>query len=131
MALAQSMAQAVRRDILRTRKAMRMRSLSPRHDVAMQVAFVEPQHHVTEQVAQELTRLQLDQPWLLASPDRCLLWNGSSLLHGPGVAVSQALTADDAFWYSLADRIAAGPPPGTVPEGHPDGALGTASSLRS
>jgi probable DNA metabolism protein len=114
MALAQSMAQAVRRDILRARKAMRMRLLPARAGAsAMRVAWIEPQHHVTEQVAQDLTRLQLDQPWLLASPDRCLLWNGSSLLHGPGVAATRAAAADDALWYAQAQQIAAGSQPRT------------------
>jgi probable DNA metabolism protein len=112
MALAQSMAQAVRRDILRTRKAMRMRLLSARDGGITRLAWVAPQHYVTEQVAQDLTRLQLDQPWLLASPDRCLWWNGSNLLHGPGVPALQAAAADDAFWYTQVDQIAAGPRPG-------------------
>jgi probable DNA metabolism protein len=104
IALAQCMAQAVRRDILRTRKAVRLRQLAPRDGVSLGLAWCEPQHHVTEEVAQVLTGMQLDQPWLLASPDRCLLWNGASLLCGPGVPAAAALAAEDGYWYELARR---------------------------
>jgi probable DNA metabolism protein len=114
LALAQSMAQAVRRDILRTRKAVRLRVLAPQEGLALSVAWCEPQHHVTEEVAQVLSGLELDQPWLLGSPDRCLLWNGEHLLCGPGVSAATAAAAQDSEWYEWATRINGGPllPPG-------------------
>jgi DNA polymerase len=109
LALAQSMAQAVRRDILRTRKAVRLRVLPMRDGMVLNLAWCEPQHHVTEEVAQVLSGMVLDQPWLLASPDRCLLWNGEHLLCGPGVPAATAATADDSHWYELAAKLTAEP----------------------
>jgi DNA polymerase len=109
VALAQSMAQAVRRDILRTRKAVRLRVLPGRNDASLGLAWCEPQHHVTEEVAQVLTRMELDQPWLLASPDRCLLRSGEQLLCAPGVPAAAAQAASDDSWYELAARIAGAP----------------------
>jgi probable DNA metabolism protein len=109
VAQAQSMAQAVRRDILRTRKAVRLRVLPLRDGIVLNIGWCEPQHHVTEEVAQVMSGMSLDQPWLLASPDRCLLWNGEHLLCGPGVPAATATGADDAHWYEVASRINGGP----------------------
>lgn len=108
MTAARSMAQAVRRDILRTRRSVRLRVLGPRAGGTLRCGWCEPQHHVTEEVAQLLARTDPAGPWLLASPDRCVLWTGTQLLCGPGVPSVVAYRADDANWYSMAAQLGAG-----------------------
>jgi DNA polymerase len=108
MALAHSMAQAVRRDILRTRRALHLRALVAQDDAPLAFAWCEPQHHVTEQVAEALTGLVPQGPWLLASPDRSVLWTGSGLLCGPGVLPDVAHAAADAHWHALAAQLSTG-----------------------
>ena len=109
MALAQSMAQAVRRDVLKVRKNLRMRSLQPLDGVSLAVAWCEPQHRVTELVADGLTSTQPTPPWLLASPDRCVLWTGRHLLCGPGLSAKKAQAMDDTQWHELAAELAESP----------------------
>jgi probable DNA metabolism protein len=109
MALAQSMAQSVRRDVLRCRKNLRMRTLPPKDDVTLMVGSCEPQHQVTELLAEWLARQHPMPPWLLASPDRCVLWTGRHLLCGPGLAATPAHAMADAQWHALAAELAAEP----------------------
>jgi DNA polymerase len=106
MAQAQSMAQAVRRDTLRCRNTVRLRALAPRDGTTLRVAACEPQHQVTELVAEWLARQEPQPPWLLASPDRCVLWTGRHLLCGPGVASQAPHTLTDDQWHALAARVA-------------------------
>lgn len=108
MALAHSMAQAVRRDVLRARRAVRFRALQPADGQALALAWCEPQHHVTEQVAEALTSIAPLGPWVLASPDRTVLWTGSELLCGPGIAAMEAHAAPDDYWHALAARLSSG-----------------------
>jgi uracil-DNA glycosylase len=109
MAMAQSMAQAVRRDVLKVRKSVRLRPLQPHAGVAMEVAWCDPQHQVTELVAEWLARQHPTPPWLLASPDRCVLWTGRHLLCGPGMELEAARAMDDEAWHALAAGLAAAP----------------------
>ncbi|HEX2544847.1 MAG TPA: hypothetical protein VHL79_08215 [Ramlibacter sp.] len=106
LALAQSMAQAVRRDIQKTARAVWLRPLPPDGDVVLSVAWCEPQHQVTEQVAQRLAKTQ-PAPWILASPDRCVLWTGRHLLCGPGMSAGEASTMSAAGWYAMASDLVA------------------------
>jgi hypothetical protein len=108
MMTARSMAQAVRRDISRTRRSVQLRALGTRDGVTLRCGWCEPQHHVTEEVAQSLLRTDPAGPWLLASPDRCVLRTGTQLLCGPGVPATIAYRADDANWYRVAAELAAG-----------------------
>jgi DNA polymerase len=108
MAAAKAMAQGVRRDLSRGRRAAQLRSLAPREGIALRFAWCAPQHHVTEELAQWLARTQPAAPWLLATPDRCVLWDGSRLLSGPGVPSLVAAKADDANWYRIAAQLAGG-----------------------
>lgn len=106
MAHAQSMAQAVRRDTLRCRKNVRLRPLPPQDGVTLLVGACEPQHQVTELVAEWLARQHPTPPWVLASPDRCVLWTGRHLLCGPGASTPTHLLTD-AQWHELAADLAA------------------------
>lgn len=109
MALAQSMAQAVRRDVLKIRKTLRLRPLAPQDGVPLARAWCEPQHRVTELVAEWLARHHPTPPWVLASPDRCVLWTGRHLLCGPGLAPMAAHTMNDEDWHALAAHLAEEP----------------------
>lgn len=106
MDLARSMAQAVRRDIQRARKAVYLRSLAPQAGEALSIGWCAPQHQVTELVAQWLSTLVPTPPWLLVSPDRCVLWTGRHLLCGAGMSAPQATTMSVADWHALAARLA-------------------------
>jgi probable DNA metabolism protein len=108
MVVARSMAQAVRRDLSRTRRSVQLRALGPSDGVTLRLGWCEPQHHVTEEVAQWLVRTDPAGPWLLASPDRCVLWTSTQLLCGPGVPGIVAHRADDANWYRVAAELASG-----------------------
>ena len=109
MALATAMAQAVRRDVLRARTSVRLRALPAEDGVALRCAWIDPQHRVTELVADCLARQVPAPPWVLASPDRCVLWTGRHLLCAPGWPAGASAT--DAQWRALAARIAASVPP--------------------
>lgn len=105
LALAQSMAQAVRRDVQRVRKAVWLRPLPTVDGSTLSVGWCEPQHQVTELVAQWLARTE-PAPWLLASPDRCVLWTGRHLLCAPGMSAGEAAAMSPARWYALAGELA-------------------------
>lgn len=105
MALAQSMAQAVRRDTVKVRNGLQLRRLAPLADVPLAFAWCEPQHRVTEVVAGSLTLTQPGPAWLLASPDRCVLWNGDALQCGPGVLPAKARAMKDEQWHHLAAEL--------------------------
>ena len=109
MALAQSMAQAVRRDVLKVRKGLRLQALAPQGGVPLARGWCEPQHRVTEVVAEWLVRHQPTPPWLLASPDRSVLWTGRHLLCGPGLAPKVAQAMSEEEWHALAAQLAAEP----------------------
>lgn len=111
MAQAQSMAQAVRRDVLRIRKSLRLVPVEPRAGVALARAWCEPQHRVTETVAEWLARQVPVPPWILASRDRCVLWTGRHLLCAPGLEPLTAHAMDDGQWHDLAAGIAEASPP--------------------
>jgi hypothetical protein len=106
--LARSMAYAVRRDVARTRRALRLRPLAAREGVVLRLAWCVPQHHVAEALAQWLARTETAAPWLLATPERCALWTGDRLLCGPGLPTVVAARADDANWYRIATQLAGG-----------------------
>ncbi|MEJ5988564.1 DUF4130 domain-containing protein [Ramlibacter sp. PS3R-8] len=106
MALAQSMAQGVRRDVVKVRNGLRLRALAPLAGVPLAYAWCDPHHRVTEVVAESLTRTQPAPAWLLASPDRCVLWTGDQLLCGPGVDAVQARAMNDEKWHDLAVELA-------------------------
>lgn len=106
MALAQSMAQAVRRDVLKVGKHLRLRSLEPEAGSELGFAWCEPQHRVTELAADGLSASDTVPPWLLASPDRCVLWTGRDLLCGPGVPSRTAAAMNDAQWHAMAASVA-------------------------
>jgi probable DNA metabolism protein len=107
MAAAQSMAHAVRRDIFKTRQALRLRPLVLAEGVpVMDFGWCEPRHHVSEAIAESLTTLHDRVPWLLATPDRCAVWDGEHLLCGPGLTTVEAAALDDSQWMEFARLLA-------------------------
>lgn len=106
MAAARAMAHAVRRDLARTRRALQLRDLASSGGIVLRLAWCTPQHHVAEEIAQWLARTQPRAPWLLATPERCVVWTGRQLLSGAGVPSLVAGRADDANWYRIATQLA-------------------------
>jgi DNA polymerase len=109
MAQAQGMAHAVRRDIFRTKRALQWRPVGDFNGAPLCLAWCEPRHHVTEEVGQAVSKTQDAPQWLLASPDRSVLFVGGQLLCGPGVSAAIGRKADDAYWIALAASLAAEP----------------------
>jgi probable DNA metabolism protein len=109
VALARVMAQAVRRDLQKTRQCVHLRALEPHAGVALALAWCAPQHQVTEEVAAWLSRQHPQPPWLLVSPDRCVLWTGRHLLCDAGMDAQAAAAREDLQWHALAARLAAAP----------------------
>jgi hypothetical protein len=106
MAHAQGMAHAVRRDIFRTKRALEWREVGDYQGAPLGLAWCEPRHHVAEEVGQAVAKAgQVRSPWLLASPDRCVLCTDDHLLCGPGVAAEAARKHSPADWLALAVQL--------------------------
>lgn len=104
MALAQRMGQAVRREVFRMKASVQLRQVGMLGTVPLRFGWFEPRHHVTEEVAAALVRSQPEPAWLLVTPDRSALWDGSRLLCGPGDAKGAA-ARDDAGWLAFAQQM--------------------------
>lgn len=107
MVAAQSMAHGVRRDIFKARRALALVSLPPEGEAPLLFGWCEPRHHVTEEVAEWLARTQPEDAWLLATPDRCVLWHDKRLVCGPGVPAEDARVAPATHWLALARQLRA------------------------
>lgn len=107
MVAAHSMAHGVRRDIFKSRRALALVALERDGEAPLLYGWCEPRHHVTEEIAEWLARMQPGDDWLLATPDRCVLWHGQRLVCGPGVAAGQARAAPAAHWHALARQLGA------------------------
>jgi probable DNA metabolism protein len=106
LAQARAMAQSVRRDVAQCKLSTRLRPLAPEAGVTLSLGWCEPHHQVTEHLAEWLAVRVPQPPWLLASPDRCVLWTGRHLLCGPGVAAQEAAMLRDAHWHARAAGLA-------------------------
>jgi probable DNA metabolism protein len=107
LAQATSMAQAVRRDIYKMRLSLRLRPIGEVDGVPLLFAWYEPVHRIAEEVGRWLSAMQADGRWLLATPERCILWDGQRLLCGPGLpAQDRPAPDDDAGWREAARRMA-------------------------
>ena len=100
-ALAQSLAQAVRRDIHEFKACVRFRrvqdeafsnqpAIGPLH-----VAWYQPQHHIVETVAPFFARRFRQMRWALLTPECSAEWDGAQLHFGPGAHKADAPALDD------------------------------------
>ncbi|KRQ99391.1 UdgX family uracil-DNA binding protein [Bradyrhizobium valentinum] len=88
-----TMAKVVRRDEHKMHALVRFREVG-REQKSHFVAWFEPEHHVVELAAPFFARRFADMPWSILTPDVCAHWDGHAVSITPGVAKSEAPTAD-------------------------------------
>lgn len=88
-----AMAKAVRRDEHKMHAFVRFREVGREHNSHF-VAWFEPEHHIVELAAPFFARRFADMPWSILTPDLCAHWDGHAVSITPGVAKSEAPTAD-------------------------------------
>jgi uracil-DNA glycosylase len=88
-----AMAKAVRRDEHKMHAFVRFREVG-REQKSHFVAWFEPEHHIVELAAPFFARRFADMPWSILTPDACAHWDGHAVSITPGVARSEAPTAD-------------------------------------
>lgn len=88
-----AMAKAVRRDEHKMHAFVRFREIGREHKSHF-VAWFEPEHHIVELAAPFFVRRFADMPWSILTPDVCAHWDGHAVSITPGVAKSEAPTAD-------------------------------------
>jgi probable DNA metabolism protein len=88
-----AMAKAVRRDEHKMHAFVRFREVG-REQKSHFVAWFEPEHHIVELAAPFFARRFADMPWSILTPDACAHWDGHAVSITPGVAKSEAPTAD-------------------------------------
>jgi probable DNA metabolism protein len=88
-----AMARAVRRDEHKMHAFVRFREVG-REQKSHFVAWFEPEHHIVELAAPFFARRFADMPWSILTPDLCAHWDGHIVSFTPGVAKSEAPTAD-------------------------------------
>ena len=88
-----AMAKAVRRDEHKMHAFVRFREVG-REQKSHFVAWFEPEHHIVELAAPFFARRFADMPWSILTPDVCAHWDGHAVSFTPGVAKSEAPTAD-------------------------------------
>jgi uracil-DNA glycosylase len=88
-----AMAKAVRRDEHKMHAFVRFREVG-REQNSHFVAWFEPEHHIVELAAPFFARRFADMPWSILTPDVCAHWDGHAVTITPGVAKSEAPSAD-------------------------------------
>ncbi|MCA6117672.1 UdgX family uracil-DNA binding protein [Bradyrhizobium sp. WSM 1738] len=88
-----AMAKAVRSDEHKMHALVRFREVG-REQKSHFVAWFEPEHHIVELAAPFFARRFADMPWSILTPDVCAHWDGHAVSFTPGVAKSEAPTAD-------------------------------------
>ncbi|MDE5454614.1 UdgX family uracil-DNA binding protein [Bradyrhizobium sp. CSA112] len=88
-----AIAKVVRRDEHKMHAFVRFREVG-REQKSHFVAWFEPEHHVVELAAPFFARRFADMPWSILTPDVCAHWDGHAVSITPGIAKSEAPTAD-------------------------------------
>ena len=107
------MAQAVRRDMHKMKAFVRFRTVQDdtfrTHPAGgpLHVAWFEPEHHIVEAVAPFFARRFTQMRWAVLTPERCMAWNGSSVVFSPGALKSDAPPPDagEALWLTYYQHI--------------------------
>ena len=111
--LAAHLAQAVRRDVHKMKAFVRFRTVqddsfrSHPQGGPLHVAWFEPEHHIVEAVAPFFARRFTQMRWAVLTPERCMAWNGASVVFSPGAKKSDAPPADagEALWLTYYQHI--------------------------
>ncbi len=95
------MAQAVRRELHKTKAFVRFRPV-PGDDGVTHVAWFEPAHHIVHAVAPFFVRRFAGMRWALLTPRGCAHWSGTALTFGPPAERENAPAADagEALWLA-------------------------------
>jgi len=93
MLLAHQMAHAVGHDMHKMRAFVRFREV-PDTQGTVHVAWFEPAHYIVEANAPWFARRFAQMRWAILTPDRCVSWDGKSLLYRPGAERKDAPPAD-------------------------------------
>ncbi len=88
-----AMARTVRRDEHKMHAFVRFREVG-REQKSHFVAWFEPEHRIVELAAPFFARRFADMPWSILTPEACAHWDGHAVSITPGVAKSEAPTAD-------------------------------------
>ena len=107
------MAQAVRRDMHKMKAFVRFRTVQDdtfrTHPSGgpLHVAWFEPEHHIVEAVAPFFARRFTQMRWAVLTPERCMAWNGGSVVFSPGALKSDAPQPDagEALWLTYYQHI--------------------------
>ncbi len=98
------MAQAVRRELHKTKAFVRFRPVNGDHgdDDVTHVAWFEPAHHIVHAVAPFFVRRFAGMRWALLTPRGSAHWSGTALSFGPAAERSCAPPADagEALWLA-------------------------------
>jgi probable DNA metabolism protein len=116
MLRAQSMAQAVRRDMHKMKAFVRFRTVtevasSPldneQKPEVLHVAWFEPAHHVVEAIAPWFARRFSSMRWAILTPRRCVAWDARQLSFRAGASKAEAPPADagEALWLTYYEHI--------------------------
>jgi uracil-DNA glycosylase len=97
----QHMAQAVRREMHKTKAFVRFRQVQA-EDGVTHVAWFEPAHHIVQAVAPFFMRRFAGMRWALLTPRGCAHWSGTALTLGPPADRDSAPTADagESLWLA-------------------------------
>ena len=107
------MAQVVRRDMHKMKAFVRFRTVQDdafrTHPEGgpLHVAWFEPDHHIVEAVAPFFARRFTQMRWAVLTPERCMAWNGGSVVFSPGALKSNAPPPDagEALWLTYYQNI--------------------------
>ncbi|MEO7937055.1 MAG: UdgX family uracil-DNA binding protein, partial [Burkholderiaceae bacterium] len=108
MRQAQHWARTVHRDLHKMKAFVRFRALvDTPSGPPLHVAWFEPGHHIVEAVAPFFVRRFAAMRWAILTPERCLRWDGSALVCGPGAEREDAPPADagEALWLTYYQSI--------------------------
>jgi DNA polymerase len=106
LARLRQMAQAVRRDIQKMKAKLVFHPMTLNGE-SVPVARYEPSHYVCETVGTWLANREPSRRWLLLTPDRSLLWNGTRLLSAPAVAPMHGshTACSEAEWAAVLEKL--------------------------
>jgi len=89
----EGMAKAVRRDIHKMHAFVRFREVAS-DDGPHFIAWFEPEHHIVEEAAPFFERRFASMRWSILTPERCVHWDGASLIFFDVVGRERAPTQD-------------------------------------
>jgi DNA polymerase len=94
LALLETMARNVRRDIHKMRAFLRFRETEDADGIKRFVAWFEPEHHILRANAGFFIRRFAAMRWSILTPDGAIHWDGETLTEGPGADRGDAPRGD-------------------------------------